>query len=63
MNTYNYKTHIEIPKDIKEYMVSVSDTNSITDIPVEDINVFLNDQEEYFNDLDNQTLSEENEDV
>jgi len=63
MNTYNYKTHIEIPKDIKEYMVSVSGTNFITDIPVEDINVFLNDQEEYFNDLDNQTLSEENEDV
>lgn len=39
---YNYKDHDEIPSYMKDYLLSVIDTDSIYRVPVEDINDYLN---------------------
>tara|TARA_R100001143_G_C3292803_1_gene101981 strand:- start:228 stop:434 length:207 start_codon:yes stop_codon:yes gene_type:complete len=47
MTIYNYKNHDEIPDNISEYLLICSEQVSIIDIPLVDINSFLNGYEEY----------------
>ena len=44
---YKYKTHSDIPLYMKDYLLSVVD-GILEDVPVEDINNFLNGYEEWF---------------
>jgi hypothetical protein len=43
---YKYKTHSDIPLYMKDYLLSVVD-GILEDVPVEDINNFLNGYEEW----------------
>ena len=49
---YNYKDHEEIPSYMKDYLLSVTDADSIYRVPVVDINDYLNGlndwEEEYY---------------
>ena len=47
---YNFKSYDEIDEINKDYILSVSDCKNIADIPLEDINDFLNHQEEWWRD-------------
>jgi hypothetical protein len=44
---YKYKTHSDIPLYMKDYLLSVVG-GILEDVPVEDINNFLNGYEEWF---------------
>jgi hypothetical protein len=43
---YRYKTHLDIPLYMKDYLLSVVG-GILEDVPVEDINNFLNGYEEW----------------
>ena len=43
--TWNLKTHDVLPKHVIGDILSMSDAECITDVPIEDINDFLNDLE------------------
>jgi hypothetical protein len=43
---YKYKTHSDIPLYMKDYLLSVVD-GVLEDVPVEDINNFLNGYDEW----------------
>ena len=47
MIVYDYKSYDEIPDNILEYLLICSEEVSIRDIPLADINSFLNGYEEY----------------
>ena len=42
-NTWNYKTHEELPESVVSYVLTVSGAECITDVPLDDINALLND--------------------
>ena len=44
---YKYKTHLDIPPYMKDYLLSVVGGGILEDVPVEDINNFLNGYEEW----------------
>tara|TARA_Y100001938_G_C8083150_1_gene430351 strand:+ start:743 stop:928 length:186 start_codon:yes stop_codon:yes gene_type:complete len=44
--TIQYTKHTEIPFYLREYLESVSATNSVEDIPLEEINGFMQMMEE-----------------
>ena len=44
---YKYKTHSDIPLYMKDYLLSVVGGGILEDVPVEDINNFLNGYEEW----------------
>ena len=43
---YSYTTHLDIPLYMKDYLLSVID-GTLEDVPVEDINNFLNGYDEW----------------
>lgn len=45
---YNYRDFSEIPANIESYLLGVADIRSIGQISLEDINEFLNEMEEHF---------------
>lgn len=47
MLRYKYKTHNEIPRYMQDYILSVSRETDINNIPVDDINDFLNGLEDW----------------
>ena len=42
----NYKEYTEIPFQLREYLEAVSESNSLEDIPLEEINGFMQMMEE-----------------
>jgi hypothetical protein len=49
---YKYKTHDEIPAYMRDYILDVSDSESVEQIDVQDINDFLNGLEEWMGEID-----------
>jgi len=47
MPRYNYKKHSEIPTYMRDYLLSVSNSDNIENVSLEDINGFLNGLEEW----------------
>ena len=47
MPRYNYKKYSEIPAYMRDYLLSVSNSDNIEDVSLEDINGFLNGLEEW----------------
>tara|TARA_R100001163_G_C5041056_1_gene179184 strand:- start:491 stop:655 length:165 start_codon:yes stop_codon:yes gene_type:complete len=45
---YNFEDHHEIPHTLASYVVMCADAHSIHQIPLDDINEFLNEMEEHF---------------
>jgi len=39
---WNYKSHKELPENVVSYILRVSDAERITDLPLVDINAFMN---------------------
>jgi hypothetical protein len=39
---WNYKTYEELPENVVSYILQVSDAERITDLPLVDINAFMN---------------------
>lgn len=56
---YNFSSYQEIPKHIEDYILQCSGELDIIDIPLEEINDFLNGVEEYENALSDNELDEE----
>jgi hypothetical protein len=46
-NVYKYSTYEEIPVSVESYIMSVADVKMLEQVPLEDINSFLNGLEEY----------------
>ena len=45
---YNYKDHSEIDPLMNEYILSVNNVGDVKEIPIQEINVFLNELEEWY---------------
>jgi len=45
---YNYRNVADLPLLIHEYVTQVSGVDNIGDLSIEEINEFLNEQEEYY---------------
>lgn len=45
---YNYTDHYEIPAEMASYIVMCADAHSVHQIPLDEINEFLNEMEEHF---------------
>lgn len=50
MKVYDYKSHSELKPHMKAYILEVSGAKRLEDVPVDDINDFLNGLEEWQND-------------
>ena len=46
-DVYKYSTYEEIPVSVESYIISVADVKMLEQLPLEDINSFLNGLEEY----------------
>jgi len=46
-NVYKYSSYKEIPDTIESYIITVADVKMLEQVPLEDINSFLNGLEEY----------------
>ena len=44
---FNYQDHHEIPADMANYIVMCADAHSVHQIPLDEINDFLNDLEDW----------------
>ena len=44
---YKYSTYEEIPFSVESYIITVADVKALEQVPLEDINSFLNGLEEY----------------
>ena len=44
---YNYKDHIDISKDMIDYLLSVADVSNIYSLDLQEINDYLNELEQY----------------
>ena len=53
IRTYNFTEHEEIPTDTAGYILTVADAHNIGEIPIEQINDFLNGLEAYIADVHN----------
>ena len=49
---YNYKNVKDLPLTLYDYIITVSGVEDIGDLDMEDINEFLNEQEEWYNEYD-----------
>lgn len=49
---FNYRNIKDLPLNVYDYIMTVSGADEIGDLDIEDINTFLNDQEEWYNDND-----------
>ena len=47
MKKFNYQDHHEIPADMANYIVMCADAHSVHQIPLDEINDFLNDLEDW----------------
>lgn len=45
---FNYKNVSDLPLHIYEYVATVSGVEDVGDLSIEEINEFLNEQEEYY---------------
>ena len=50
--SYNYTLYEQIPSTITSYMLTVADADNISQIPLSDINSFLNGLEDQMNQQD-----------
>lgn len=57
--TYNYTLYEQIPATITSYMLTVADADNISQIPLSDINSFLNGLEDQMNQQDYYNLVED----
>ena len=46
-NVYKYSTYEEIPISVASYIITVADVKALEQVPLEDINSFLNGLEEF----------------
>ena len=46
-DVYKYSTYEEIPISVESYIITVADVKALEQVPLEDINSFLNGLEEY----------------
>ena len=46
---FNYKNVKDLPLTLYDYIITVSGVEDIGDLDMEDINEFLNEQEEWYN--------------
>ena len=46
-NVYKYSTYEEIPISVESYIITVADVKALEQVPLEDINSFLNGLEEF----------------
>ena len=53
--THTYKAHEEIPSSVAGYILSVADASNVGEIPLDDINSFLNGLDEWIDDVHNPT--------
>jgi len=44
---YNFASYEEIPANLSGYMLTVADADNIADVPLEDINEYLNQLEDW----------------
>ena len=49
---FNYKNIADLPLLIYEYVAEVSGVEDVGDLSIEEINEFLNSQEEWYNEYD-----------
>ena len=49
---FNYRNIKDLQINVYDYIMTVSGADEIGDLDIEDINTFLNDQEEWYNDND-----------
>lgn len=49
---YNFTSYEEIPANLVGYMLTVADADNIADVPLEDINDYLNKLEEWADEQD-----------
>jgi hypothetical protein len=49
---YNYKNVKDLPLTLYDYIITVSGVEDIGDLEMEDINEFLTEQEEWYNEYD-----------
>lgn len=60
MTIINYHSYDDIPTLTVDYILSVSDADNISDIPLEDINSFLNGLEDYDSSTSNHYVKKDN---
>ena len=53
--THAYKAHEEIPSSVAGYVLTVADASNVGEIPLDDINSFLNGLDEWVDDVHNPT--------
>ncbi len=46
-DVYKYSTYEEIPISVESYIITVADVKALEQVPLEDINSFLNGLEEF----------------
>tara|TARA_R100000995_G_C3454056_1_gene109645 strand:+ start:411 stop:575 length:165 start_codon:yes stop_codon:yes gene_type:complete len=49
---FNYRNTKDLPLNVYDYILAVSGADDVHDLDVKDINDFLNDQEEWYNEHD-----------
>lgn len=49
---YNFKSYNEIPANLVSYILTVADARNISDIPLKDINDYLNQLEDWADEQD-----------
>ena len=49
---YNFASYEEIPANLSGYMLTVADADNIADVPLKDINEYLNQLEDWADEQD-----------
>ena len=60
---YKYKSHSDIPPYMKDYLLSVTGAESLEDESIEDLNNFLNGQDEWIKRYEMSTADEDYQDI
>jgi|TARA_R100000426_G_scaffold14859_2_gene14115 hypothetical protein len=50
---YKYKSHEEIPSYMRDYLLGIADVNHVEELDLDEINDFLNGQEEWHDEQGN----------
>ena len=48
---YKYKEHRDNPPDMQDYLLSVADVSNIYELDIQEINDYLNEMEQYYDEL------------
>jgi len=48
---YKYKEHRDIPFEMQDYLLSVADVSNIYELDIQEINDYLNEMEQYYDEL------------